>query len=343
LLVKQGISSRKGINVPNIQLDIPCLTNKDLRDLEFAFTCDPDYIALSFVRKAANIKELREKIMEHTEREIPIISKIEHAFAIKNFDDILRESDAIMVARGDLGIETSVSQLPVLQKEIIRKCNIVGKPVITATQMLESMVSNAKPTRAEASDVANAIYDGTDAVMLSAETAIGSYPIESIKIMKEIAQKVEPVLHWKDFPIDETNFKVNPIAEIIAKAAGIFVDEMPIKAILAFTQGGFSARLIAKHRPRTKILVATEKNSTLRQLGLIWGAIPMKIEKYGDTDKMVVDAVAQAKKIGHLQNEDNIVVISGSILSPGKTNLLRAYEVSDIPSPQEFREKQKNL
>jgi pyruvate kinase len=180
------IRSRKGVNIPNVELDIPILTEKDYEDLAFALDLEPDYIALSFVRKAEDILNLRSRI-EEADKTIPIISKIEHAFAVKNFDKILAASDAIMVARGDLGIETSVEKLPILQKNIIQKCNLVGKPVVTATQMLESMVTNPRPSRAEASDVANAIYDGTDAVMLSAETAIGHYPVESIKMMNKIA------------------------------------------------------------------------------------------------------------------------------------------------------------
>ncbi|MCK5183722.1 MAG: pyruvate kinase, partial [Candidatus Heimdallarchaeota archaeon] len=263
------------------------------------------------------------------------VSKIEHAFAVKNFYKILRESDAIMVARGDLGIETSVTKLPILQKELIRKCNQVGKPVITATQMLESMITNARPTRAEASDVANAIYDGTDAVMLSAETAVGKYPIESIGMMNKIALNVEKELKWMDLQ-EKKHGDHDPIAENLASAAGMLVAKMPVKAIIAFTEGGFSARLIAKHRPKTRIFVATPRTKIIRQLGLIWGCYPLLVKEYQNTDQMVVETVHEAKKMGYFDDNDIIVVISGSVLSPGRTNLLRAYKVGDIPTPREF-------
>lgn len=335
-IVSSGeIRSKKGINIPSVDLNLPCLTKKDLKDLEFAISLEPDYIALSFVQSDKDIIHLRDIIKTHTTIEFPIISKIEHAFAIKNFDKILKETDAVMVARGDLGIETSVTKLPIFQKEIIRKCNVLGLPVITATQMLESMVVNPRPTRAEASDVANAIYDGTDAVMLSAETAIGNYPIEAVKMMNEIAVNVERELQWKDY----SDIQYSPkyaIAENIAKAAGMLVEGMPVSAIIAITQGGFSAKLIAKHRPRTEIIAATPNLKVIRQLGLIWGVFPMFVKEFLNTDQTVVEAVAEAKKLQYLSNEDIVVVVSGSVLSPGKTNLLRAYNVTDIPAPEEF-------
>lgn len=328
------IRSKKGVNIPNTKLDLPCLTEKDFADLDFALSLEPDYIALSFVRAAEDIVSLREKILDK-KLDIPIISKIEHAFAIKNFDKILKESDAIMVARGDLGIETSVANLPILQKEIIRKCNRKGIPVITATQMLESMINNPRPTRAEASDVANAIYDGTDAVMLSAETAVGKYPVESVDMMNKIALNVEKELKWKDFP-SVKHSKEDQISENLATAAGMIVNKTPVKAIIAFTEGGFSARLIAKHRPKTRIFVATPSVKVIRRLGLIWGCYPLLVNQYQNTDQMVVETVDTAKKMKYLNDDDIILILSGSILCPGKTNLLRAYKVSDLPSPQEF-------
>ena len=328
------IRSRKGVNIPNVNLDLPCLTEKDLTDLDFALSLEPDYIALSFVRDAKDVSLLREKI--HAQKmNIPIISKIEHAFAIDNFDKILNESDAIMVARGDLGIETSVANLPILQKEIINKCNQAGKSVITATQMLESMKNNPRPTRAEASDVANAIYDGTDAVMLSAETAVGKYATESVEIMNQIALNVEKKLNWKAFPAVKYP-KEDQISETLAAAAGMIVNKIPVRAIIAFTEGGFSARLIAKHRPKTRIYVATPSIKVVRRLGLIWGCYPLLVNQYQNTDQMVVETVDKAKKMQYLKDDDTIVIISSSVLSPGKTNLVRAYKVSDLPSPKEF-------
>ncbi|MHA1211140.1 MAG: pyruvate kinase [Candidatus Heimdallarchaeota archaeon] len=328
------ITSKKGINIPNVKLDVPCLTDKDLKDLDLALKLEPDYIALSFVRSSEDVHALR-KIIAAAGLDIPIVSKIEHAFAVKNFDKILAESEAIMVARGDLGIETSVTKLPVLQKKIIRKSNRAGKPVITATQMLESMTSNPRPTRAEASDVANAIYDGTDAVMLSAETAVGKYPVEAIKMMNQIALNVEKEIHWRDYTAKKTKGS-DRIAENLATAAGMLVEKMPIKAIIAFTEGGFSAKLIAKHRPNTRIFVATPRKKVIRQLGLIWGCYPLLVKEYQNTDQMVVETVYIAKSMGYLKDSDLIVIISGSVLSPGKTNLLRAYKVSDLPSPKEY-------
>lgn len=328
------IRSRKGINVPNVNLDLPCLTEKDQSDLEFALKLEPDFIALSFVRKHEDVLELK-SIIKESGQEIPIVSKIEHAFAVKNFDKILAVSDSIMVARGDLGIETSVTKLPILQKEIIQKCNIVGKPVITATQMLESMTMSPRPSRAEASDVANAIFDGTDAVMLSAETAVGRYPIETVTLMNKIALNVEKELHWQDYPNRQIN-KEDQISENLATAAGLLVEKMPVKAIIAFTEGGFSARLIAKHRPKTRIFVATPRIKVIRQLGLIWGCYPLLVKEYQNTDQMVVETVDIAKKMKYLKDDDIIVIVSGSVLSPGKTNLIRAYKVGDLPSPGEY-------
>ncbi len=328
------IRSKKGVNIPNVKLDLPCLTEKDFADLELALDLEPDYIALSFVRAAADVVSLREKIHE-SKLDIPIISKIEHAFAIKNFDKILKESDAIMVARGDLGIETSVTNLPILQKAIIQKSNRAGKPVITATQMLESMINNPRPTRAEASDVANAIFDGTDAVMLSAETAVGKYSIESVEMMNKIALNVEKELKWKSFP-SVKHSKEDQISENLATAAGMIVSRTPVKAIIAFTEGGFSARLIAKHRPKTRIYVATPSVKVIRRLGLIWGCYPLLVNQYQNTDQMVVETVFIAKKMKYLNDNDTILILSGSVLCPGKTNLLRAYKVSDLPTPQEF-------
>ncbi|NHJ33611.1 MAG: pyruvate kinase [Asgard group archaeon] len=334
ILSSGEIRSKKGINIPNVKLDVPCLTQKDLKDLEFALKLEPDYIALSFVRSHDDVCSLR-KIIQNSGINIPIVSKIEHAFAVKNFDKILNESDAIMVARGDLGIETSVTKLPILQKELIRKSNQVGKPVITATQMLESMTANPRPTRAEASDVANAIYDGTDAVMLSAETAVGKYPVSSIEMMNKIALNVEKELKWMDFP-DQKYTQRDQIAENLATAAGMLVEKMSVKAIIAFTEGGFSAKLIAKHRPKTRIFVATPSTKIIRQLGLIWGCYPLLVKQYQNTDQMVVETVDVAKKMGYFGENDVIAVISGSVLSPGSTNLLRAYKVCDIPTPEEF-------
>lgn len=328
------IRSKKGVNIPNIKLDLPCLTEKDFIDLDLALDLEPDYIALSFVREAQDIISLREKIHARG-LDIPIISKIEHAFAIKNFDKILQESDAIMVARGDLGIETSVANLPILQKEIIQKSNCAGKPVITATQMLESMINNPRPTRAEASDVANAIFDGTDAVMLSAETAVGKYSVESVEMMNKIARNVEKKLKWKAFPTVKHS-KEDQISENLATAAGMIVSKTPVKAIIAFTEGGFSARLIAKHRPKTRIFVATPSVKVIRRLGLIWGCYPLLVNQYQNTDQMVVETVDTAKKMKYLEDDDIILILSGSVLCPGKTNLLCAYKVSDLPSPREF-------
>lgn len=334
VLSSGDITSKKGINIPNVKLDVPSLTEKDLLDLDFALNLEPDYIALSFVRSHTDVESLRE-IINGSKLDIPIVSKIEHAFAVKNFDKILNESDAIMVARGDLGIETSVTKLPILQKELIQKCNQAGKPVITATQMLESMINYPRPTRAEASDVANAIYDGTDAVMLSSETAVGKYPIDTINMMNKIAKNVEKELHWRDYPVDKKSDR-DIIAENLATAAGLLVEKMPVKAIIAFTEGGFSAKVIAKHRPKTHIFVATPRTKVVRQLGLIWGCFPLLVKEYQNTDQMVVETVFVAKEMGYLNDKDIIVVISGSILSPGKTNLLRAYKVADLPEPKEF-------
>ncbi|MHA2297635.1 MAG: pyruvate kinase [Candidatus Hodarchaeales archaeon] len=271
-VISEGeISSRKGVNCPDVPLSLYFPTKIDMEKLDLAIDLDPDFLALSFVRRPEDIVPIKERLKKDFLK-ISLISKIEHRDAITNFDSILAASSGIMVARGDLGIEIPTEQVPVVQKEIIRKCNVAGKPVITATQMLESMTYNARPTRAEASDVANAILDGTDAVMLSGETAVGQHPKKVIEVMDNIANYNESLVF--DRAIEEYSVKeVISIAEILGQAATIASRRLDINAIIAITRSGSTPRLIAKYRPSKPIIAPTPYEVTARQLQLVWGVI----------------------------------------------------------------------
>ncbi|CAG0947785.1 partial pyruvate kinase, partial [Anaerolineae bacterium] len=269
-VVEGGVlKPHKGVNLPGIPLKISALTDKDRADAAFAIEQDLDYIALSFVRHAADVLELK-RLLTARNAFIPIISKIEKPEAIDAFDAILDASNGVMVARGDLGVETPPEQVPIYQKMIIRKANAAGKPVITATQMLESMIENPRPTRAEASDVANAILDGTDAVMLSAETAVGKYPIEAATMMARIAEVTESRVSYRAWMRDKPGEQIT-LADSIGNATCEIAKQLKAKLILALTSGGYTARTISRHRPQTPICAVTSNERTRNRLALVWG------------------------------------------------------------------------
>jgi pyruvate kinase len=321
------LKDRKGINLPGVKVSAPALTEKDREDLEFCIREKLDYIALSFVRNASDIMELKE-LLARKNANILVIAKIEKPEAVDNFDEILEASDGIMVARGDLGVEINPEKVPLIQKRIIRRCNEAGKPVITATQMLESMVSNPRPTRAETSDVANAILDGTDAVMLSAETASGKYPVEAVSVMVHVSRDVEsdPQLKSQVFhPISDAH-DFPRLSEAIGQAACLVAEGVGAAAILAFTQTGRTAALVAKHRPSLPIFAVTPSQTVRRRLALYAGVRSIRVDHEGDTEaqiRSVEDAVLSA---GVLKKGDVVVITMGSPLSdPGTTNLMKVH------------------
>jgi len=323
------LKDRKGINLPGVAVSAPAMTEKDWDDLEFCIEQQLDYVALSFVRSPADVEALKKHLLARNAG-LQVISKIEKPEAVEQFDAILAVSDGIMVARGDLGVEIHPEKVPLIQKQIIRKCNRVGKPVITATQMLESMVHNPRPTRAETSDVANAILDGTDAVMLSAETASGLYPIEAMALMERVALDVEsdPALREKVFfPLSEVD-GWRSLPEAISQAACRVAENLGATAILAFTQTGKTAALVAKYRPQVPVYAVTPALQVRRRLALYHGVRSLQVAIEGDTEAQI-EAVGEAVlKAGLLQRGDVVVITMGSPVSaPGTTNLLKVHSL----------------
>jgi pyruvate kinase len=263
------IKSKKGVNVPGVAISLPGITEKDTNDIIFGIEQDIDFIAASFVRKASDVQEIRALLEKHNASHIQIISKIENQQGVDNLDEILAASDGLMVARGDLGVEIPAEDVPLAQKLMIQKCNIAGKPVITATQMLDSMQRNPRPTRAEASDVANAIFDGTDAIMLSGETAAGKYPVESVLTMSRIAEKAESALNHREIFMKQQIAQETTVTEAISQSVAISALDLNAKAIISSTVTGHTARVVSKYRPKSQIIAVTTQERTMRQLALV--------------------------------------------------------------------------
>jgi len=303
--------SRKGVNLPGVQLSVPSLTEKDEDDLEFALKLGIDMIALSFVRKPEDLVKAR-SLMQRFDRVVPLIAKIEKTEALDQLSAIIREADGIMIARGDLGVEAPLEDVPLIQKRIIEKCKASARPVITATQMLESMTEVYRPTRAEVNDVANAILDGTDAVMLSGETASGRFPTESVKVMHRIAVKAETGLDYQQ--IHNIRLPRGMAPEAIALAACEIAEEVQARAILACTRTGRTVRSLSGFRPRAPIFGVAAEEPVLRQFALNWGVIPLKIEDYGTTDELVSEAMIAAIGSGRLRAGDCVVIVAGTPL-----------------------------
>jgi pyruvate kinase len=324
VIVGGSLSSHKGINLPTSSIKVPSLTEKDKDDLAFGIEHGVDYVALSFVRSASDVLDARRFIQERG-AQIPIIAKIEKHEALKNIDDIVAVVDGIMVARGDLGVETPLEKVPLVQKMLIEKSNRAGKPVITATQMLRSMVDNPRPTRAEVTDVANAILDGTDAVMLSEETAVGGYPIQAVEMMVRIAEDAEigfPFDAWMR-RLEEKCVKTLP--EAVGRAACSLADDVGAAAIISCTQSGGTARLVAKYRPQQLVLAATPVEKTYQRLALVWGVTPMLIESVRNTDDMIDKVFSAALRSGLVQPGQRVVVTAGVPVGvSGTTNLIKA-------------------
>jgi len=325
------IGDNKGINLPRIRTSLPSLTEKDIEDLKFGCKMNVDIVAASFIRKAADVLAIRKVLDDNGGHHIQIISKIENQEGIDNIDEIINFSDGIMVARGDLGVEVPIEKLPGLQKTIINKCNDAGKPVITATQMLDSMMRNPRPTRAEASDIANAILDGTDAIMLSGETANGKYPVEAALTMANIAMEAEKQIHF------ESNFKkkikmhLKNVPNAICIAACTTATELNAKAIICATITGSSARRMAKYRPACPILAITMEPEVARKLSIYWGVATKITKSITDTDKIWEIAESVAVNTDLIEKGDLVVIVAGIPLNySGSTNLMKVHLVGDI-------------
>ena len=318
------LSSHKGINLPSSSLEIPALTEKDRRDLLFGLDMEVDYVALSFVRTASDIHAIK-KIIHRQGRHTPVIAKIEKHEALEHIDAIMAAADGIMVARGDLGVEIPLEKVPNIQKKLVRKANALGKPVVIATQMLRSMVESPRPTRAEAADVANAVLDGADAVMLSEETASGKYPAEAVQYMARIAQSAEEKFPHKRFL---RMIAREGTAESVSYAASILADNLNASAIVATTRSGSTAAHIARYRPAQPILALSPDEMTVRRLALYWGCLPFYLPTIEDTDEMVEQAALAAMEKGHVRKGERVVITAGRpIWKQGTTNLLWVKEL----------------
>lgn len=322
------LEARKGVNAPGTDLPISCMSDKDRHDLDLICELEFDYVALSFVRTAEDVLELR-ALMANKPRQIPIISKIEKKEAIENLLAIRDVTDGMMVARGDLGIEMLAQEVPLLQKRIIRVCNEVGKPVITATQMLQSMVEHPRPTRAEASDVANAILDGTDAIMLSGETATGNFPVDSVMMMRQIAENTEreyPFDKWRTWDAANDVDGVT-VTEAISAASCAIAEEIQASAIVSATMSGYTAQQVARFRPRTRVRAVSPSPFTQRLLALVWGVQCVLVPDFDTTDSMLRHTLEAARNIG-LPPDSQIVVTAGVPLGQtGHTNLIQVHTI----------------
>ncbi len=321
------LTSHKGINIPGRKLSTPALTPKDHRDLAAGVKMGVDYVALSFVREAADVEALKRALRRH-KADIPVIAKLEKPQAVENLDAIIEHADGIMVARGDLGVELPPEDVPILQKRMILAARRAGKPVITATQMLESMIQHPRPTRAEASDVANAIFDGTDAVMLSAETAIGAYPEEAVRMMARIIEHAEGSAAYRALPSPVTAGTSPLVPEAVAEAAGSAARELGAAAIAVFTQTGSTARVVAKFRPLTPVYAFTPSEIVRQRLALVWGIRPRCVEMLPGTDEMIEAVVRGLLGEGAVKRGDLIVITAGTpVQRPGSTNFLKVHRV----------------
>ena len=324
------LKNKKGVNLPGVKVNLPGITDKDADDILFGIKEDVDYIAASFVRRPSDVLDIREILERENNHNITIFPKIENQEGIDNIEEILEVSDGLMVARGDMGVEIPPESVPIVQKDLIRKCNKLGKPVITATQMLDSMQRNPRATRAEASDVANAIYDGTDAVMLSGETAAGLYPEEAVKTMRNIAVSAEAAQDYKKLLSDRTKLVETSLVNAIGVSVAHTALNLNVKAIVAATESGSTAVTISKYRPHSDIIAVTPSEHTARQLALVWGAYPVIKKGRKTTDDLLNNAVATAVETGRVTNGDLIIITAGVPTGEkGTTNMMKLHLVGD--------------
>lgn len=320
------LGSRKGVNAPGVSINLPGITEKDSSDIRFGLEQGINYIAASFVRKPEDIEDIRALLKEKDMEDVQIFPKIESQEGIDNFEAIMAVADGLMVPRGDMGVEIPAENVPLVQKKMIRRCNEMGKPVITATQMLDSMEENPRPTRAEVSDVANAVFDGTDATMLSGESANGDWPVEAVSTMARIDVKAENNLDL--FGTETFNFDKSDVTETIGSAVAQAAKDLDIKVIVAATSSGYTARMISKYRPNADILALTFDERTERGLMVNWGVQPYVVDKPADTDEMFALAAKKAVELGFAKSGDKIIVVAGVPMgTPGATNLMRVETI----------------
>ena len=323
------VKNHKGVNVPGVKINLPALTPKDISDIEFGITQGIDFIAASFVRKASDVLAIREVLENNNATDIQIISKIENQDGVDNLDEILQVSDGLMVARGDLGVEIPTEDIPIVQKQMIKKCNALGKPVITATQMLDSMIRNPRPTRAEVTDVANAIYDGTDAIMLSGETAAGKYPVEAVKVMAAIAKRIEETLDY-DTILRSKGLNNTNVTDAISYATCTTAKSLTASGIVTSTSSGYTARMVSKFRPKTPIIAATPNERTSRQLSLSWGVYTVMCEQAENTDDLIDNSIEASKNEGYIHEGELVVITTGVPTGvSGTTNLIKVQVISE--------------
>ena len=325
------ISNFKRVAVPDVQLGLPFLSEQDVKDLLFGIEQGVDFIAASFVQKTADVLAIR-RVLETRGADCHIIAKIENAAGVKNIDDILTVADGVMVARGDLGVEIPTEDVPIVQKMLIKRCNQAGKPVITATQMLESMMVNPRPTRAEATDVANAIMDGTDAIMLSGETASGKYPAEAVSMMATLAKRTEAALSYGEMSLARSaSCALITTTDAISHATVQVAYELSAAAIVTSTESGYTARMVSKYRPEAVIVAVTPKEKFVRRMLLLWGVMPVFVPQSSNTDEMMSNAVAGAMASGWVKTGDLVVITAGIPVGiTGTTNMIRVHTVGQV-------------
>ncbi|WP_374721299.1 pyruvate kinase [Peribacillus tepidiphilus] len=324
------LKNKKGVNVPGVSVNLPGITEKDAQDIVFGIEQGIDFIAASFVRRASDVLEIRELLEKHQATHIQIIPKIENQEGVDKIDEILEVSDGLMVARGDLGVEIPAEEVPLVQKDLIKKCNALGKPVITATQMLDSMQRNPRPTRAEASDVANAIFDGTDAIMLSGETAAGSYPVEAVQTMHNIASRAEQALNHKEILSIRSKDNEHNITDAIGQSVAHTTLNLDASAIITPTESGHTARMISKYRPKAPIVAVTSDERVSRRLALVWGVYPQIGQKANSTDEMLEIAIQEGLNSGLVSHGDLVVITAGvPVGETGTTNLMKIHVIGN--------------
>jgi pyruvate kinase len=326
VMVGGKVSDNKGINLPGVAVSVPALSEKDVEDLRWALHLSVDFVALSFVRSASDVEDVR-RVMDEEGVLVPVIAKIEKPQAIDNLDEVIKAFDGFMVARGDLGVECPLEDVPFLQKRVIEKARRNAKPVIVATQMLESMIANPAPTRAEASDVANAVLDGADAVMLSGETSVGAYPISAVETMARIIVSTE---HHELAKMAAIDWQPRTRGGVVAKAAAEVAERVGARYLVAFTQSGDSAKRLARYRGSIPVLAFTPENKVRSQLCLTWGVETFRTSPVEHTDEMVRQVDEALLKIGRVKEGDTVVIIAGSPPGiPGSTNALRIHQMGD--------------
>lgn len=325
------LKNHKGVNVPNVEINLPAITQKDIDDILFGIENGVDFIAASFIRKAEDVTEIRRILEENNGHHISIVSKIENQQGVDNLDEIIAFSDGIMVARGDLGVEIEAETMPLVQKEMIRKCNLAGKPVITATQMLDSMIRNPRPTRAEVTDVANAILDGTSAIMLSGETAAGKYPVEAVKTMYKIAVTTEKSLNYTAILKEKSARAEMTTTHAIGKATCYTAQDLEAAAIITATSSGATSKAISKFRPKAPIIAATTSERVMRKLALEWGVYPVLAPESATTDEVISNSIEAAINSGYVKEGDLVVITAGIPVGlSGSTNLIKVQTIGKV-------------